>query len=72
LVGSLGKLARAMAALPEVVEDLSALAEQGTGTHTPALEGGASKDIKAGTGDAKGPQTGGTAGGGKKKKKGKK
>ncbi|KAF2809039.1 uncharacterized protein BDZ99DRAFT_444994 [Mytilinidion resinicola] len=68
LVGSLGKLARVMAALPEVVEDLSAPIDQ-AGTHTPVPEG-VGKDVKAG--DAKGPPGGGGAGGGKKKKKGKK
>ncbi|KAF2489674.1 hypothetical protein BU16DRAFT_531190 [Lophium mytilinum] len=68
LVGSLGKLARVMAALPEVVEDLNAPIDQ-TGTHTPVPEG-TGKDVKVG--DAKGPPGGGAAGGGKKKKKGKK
>ncbi|OCL03920.1 hypothetical protein AOQ84DRAFT_325140 [Glonium stellatum] len=71
LVGSLGKLGRHMAALPEVLDDLSAPADQGTGTHTPITEGASSKDVKSAVPESKSaPQAGG--GGGKKKKKGKK
>ncbi|KAF2189069.1 hypothetical protein K469DRAFT_702797 [Zopfia rhizophila CBS 207.26] len=66
LVGSLGKLGRHMAALPEVTEDISAPSEQpGTGVATPTVE----NDAKSG-GPAAEQKTGG--GGGKKKKKGKK
>ena len=51
--------------------DLSALADQGTGTHTPIPEGASSKDVKSAILESKSaPQAGG--GGGKKKKKGKK
>lgn len=65
LIGSLGRLARHMAALPETVEDLSAPADA-AGISTPKVEedirlGGPSTEAKAGGG-----------GGGKKKKKGKK
>lgn len=57
-----------MAALPEVLEDLSAPAE-GTGLATPRIE----DDIKVGgMGEGKAGGTGGGGGGGKKKKKGKK
>ncbi|KAF2252017.1 hypothetical protein BU26DRAFT_538853 [Trematosphaeria pertusa] len=68
LIGSLGRLGRHMAALPEVLEDLSAPAE-GTGLATPRIE----DDIKVGgMGEGKAGGTGGGGGGGKKKKKGKK
>lgn len=71
LVGSLGKLGRHMGALPEVIDDLSAPADQSTGTHTPMPEGASSKDVKSAIPESKSaPQAEG--GGGKKKKKGKK
>ncbi|KAF2706090.1 hypothetical protein K504DRAFT_387046 [Pleomassaria siparia CBS 279.74] len=64
LIGSLGRLGRYMAALPEVAEELSVSTEN-AGISTPAVE----KDTKAGA-SAADPKAGG--GGGKKKKKGKK
>ncbi|OCK87519.1 uncharacterized protein K441DRAFT_593829 [Cenococcum geophilum 1.58] len=71
LISSLGKLGRHMAALPEVIDDLSAPADQGTGTHTPIPEGASGKDVRSAIPESKSaPQAGG--GGGKKKKKGKK
>lgn len=72
LVGSLGKLGRHMAALPEVIDDLSAPADQGTGTHTPIPEGASSKDVKSVALESKSTPQAGGGGGGKKKKKGKK
>jgi hypothetical protein len=62
LIGSLGRLGRHMAALPEIKEDLSVPAEGGVAT--PTLE----QDVQMS--DAPAQKTGG--GGGKKKKKGKK
>lgn len=62
LIGSLGRLGRHMAALPEVTEDLSAPAEGGIAT--PTLE----QDVQMS--DAPAQKT--VGGGGKKKKKGKK
>ncbi|KAF2794278.1 hypothetical protein K505DRAFT_242490 [Melanomma pulvis-pyrius CBS 109.77] len=64
LIGSLGRLGRHMAALPEVAEDLSAPADI-AGISTPTVE----KDVKTGAPVAE-QKAGG--GGGKKKKKGKK
>ncbi|KAF2851319.1 hypothetical protein T440DRAFT_60928 [Plenodomus tracheiphilus IPT5] len=66
LIGNLGRLGRHMAALPEVVEDLSATAAEGAST--PALD--ESGDVKMGgvLADSKA----GANAGGKKKKKGKK
>ncbi|KAF1957829.1 hypothetical protein CC80DRAFT_592312 [Byssothecium circinans] len=66
LVGSLGRLGRHMAALPEVAEDVGVAAVGGdgaTGTSTPRVE----EEVKVGAGS--GEQK---SGGGKKKKKGKK
>ncbi|KAF2646178.1 hypothetical protein P280DRAFT_544573 [Massarina eburnea CBS 473.64] len=64
LIGSLGRLGRHMAALPEVAEDLSAGADvAATGTSTPKVE----EDAKMG-----GVPAEQKTGGGKKKKKGKK
>ncbi|OCK78395.1 hypothetical protein K432DRAFT_332150 [Lepidopterella palustris CBS 459.81] len=66
LVGSLGKLGRHMAALPE---DLSASVEQGSGTNTPAVESGVSREGKGGLVEVKGVPAVGAGGGAKKKKK---
>ncbi|KAF1973846.1 hypothetical protein BU23DRAFT_580078 [Bimuria novae-zelandiae CBS 107.79] len=63
LIGSLGRLGRHMAALPEAMEDLSVPAD-GMGVSTPKVE----EDVKVGGAPAE--QKAG--GGGKKKKKGKK
>lgn len=59
LIGSLGRLGRHMAALPDAIEDLSAPAD-GTGVSTPKVE----EDVKMG-----GVPVEGKAGGAKKKKK---
>ncbi|KAH7384029.1 signal recognition particle 9 kDa protein-domain-containing protein [Phaeosphaeria sp. MPI-PUGE-AT-0046c] len=66
LIGNLGRLGREMAALPEVVDDLSAPTETGNGVSTPRLDEGG--DVKMG-GVPSDPKAGA---GGKKKKKGKK
>ena len=52
--------------------DLSAPADQGTGTHTPIPEGASSKDVKSVALEPKSTAQAGGGGGGKKKKKGKK
>ena len=52
--------------------DLSAPADQGTGTHTPIPEGASSKDVKSVALESKSTPQAGGGGGGKKKKKGKK
>ncbi|PSN66304.1 hypothetical protein BS50DRAFT_635445 [Corynespora cassiicola Philippines] len=62
LVGSLGRLSRHMAAMPEIAEDLGASAE---GPSTPQVEA----DVQMGGTAPAEPKAGG---GGKKKKKGKK
>ncbi|KAF2111464.1 signal recognition particle 9 kDa protein-domain-containing protein [Lophiotrema nucula] len=66
LIGSLGRLSKHMAALPEVAEDLSAPAE-GAGISTPKLE--VDGDVRM---SSPAPGAEQKAGGGKKKKKGKK
>lgn len=65
LIGSLGRLGRHMAALPEAMEDLSAPADA-TGVSTPKIK--VDEDVK--TGGI--PPESKAGGGGKKKKKGKK
>jgi hypothetical protein len=65
LVGSLGRLGREMAALPEAIEDLSAPQDPGVATPKVDEQG----DVKMGGVPV--PAAAGT-GGGKKKKKGKK
>ncbi|KAJ9618888.1 hypothetical protein H2203_008704 [Taxawa tesnikishii (nom. ined.)] len=73
LIGSLARLGRHMAALPEIKDDVpmpdAPAAEQGSGTGTPVPEAAA-----AAAAEPSKPQTGGGGGGGggaKKKKKGK-
>ena len=66
LVGSLGRLGRQMAALPEVAEDLSAA--DATGASTTKIE----EDVKTEVAPAEQKAGAGGGGGGKKKKKGKK
>ncbi|KAF2678559.1 hypothetical protein K458DRAFT_376473 [Lentithecium fluviatile CBS 122367] len=68
LIGSLGRLGRHMAALPELAEDLGAGDAQAAGVSTPRVE----EDVKMSGVPAQVEQKAGAGGGGKKKKKGKK